>query len=233
MESRVKHLYYESLRHNYHQGTKKTKSKLLTQHCKEEELHRKTALRLLSKKTPKKSASVELLSKAVRGRKSKYTGEEFGQALRKLWRVTNWMGSKALTRAIPEWLPFYEKHYGQLSDDTREKLLKISVATIDRRLKHFKKTFAKGKCGTKPGTLLRNEIPIRAGVWNSILARVCRSRYRGTLWHGNRSPDWLETALFFDFFQDSPIYCLANGAYSNDDTTQYQRSSIIRNSNNF
>jgi hypothetical protein len=34
----------------------------------------------------------------------------------------------------------------------------------------------------------------------------------------NRSPDWLETALFFDFFEDSPIYYLANGAYSKDDT---------------
>jgi len=167
MKILIKQVYFESLREKYHRGTKKTKSAILEQVCLEEGCHRKHAIRLLRRPSGIKKASVAARGKTKRGRKSKYDEPELCQTIRKLWRDTNWMGSKALKASIPAWLPYYEIHYGQLSENTRERLHEISPATIDRLLQHFKKSFGKGLCGTKPGTLLRNEIPIRAGVWDS------------------------------------------------------------------
>jgi len=50
-----------------------------------------------------------------------------------------------------------------LTDQVREKLLKISASTIDRLLKPEKDRYriGKGRSGTKPGTLLKKSIPIR------------------------------------------------------------------------
>jgi hypothetical protein len=49
-----------------------------------------------------------------------------------------------------------------LDEETRKKLLKISAASIDRLLApDRKKLTLKGKSHTKPGTLLKHQIPIR------------------------------------------------------------------------
>lgn len=48
------------------------------------------------------------------------------------------------------------------SKEQRKKLIKISPATIDRLLKeHKKRPVGKGKSYTKPGTLLKTQIPVR------------------------------------------------------------------------
>jgi len=65
------------------------------------------------------------------------------------------------------WLPSYEIEFGALSADVRAKLLEISPSTIDRllttaRLEHM----GKGRTTTKPGTLLRDSIPIKTGQWD-------------------------------------------------------------------
>lgn len=54
------------------------------------------------------------------------------------------------------------------SNEQRAKLIKISPATIDRLLKeHKKRPFGRGKSYTKPGTLLKHQIPIRTFAdWN-------------------------------------------------------------------
>ncbi|MEW6106817.1 MAG: transposase family protein, partial [Bacillota bacterium] len=49
----------------------------------------------------------------------------------------------------------------RLDDDTRKKLLSISAATIDRRLaQDHRRLDIKGRSGTKPGTLLKHNIPL-------------------------------------------------------------------------
>jgi hypothetical protein len=46
--------------------------------------------------------------------------------------------------------------------ETKKKLLRISASTIDRILKPERKKYQlKGRSFTKPGTLLKNQIPIR------------------------------------------------------------------------
>ena len=76
-------------------------------------------------------------------------------------------GSYELKAAIPLWLPFYETLYKALSPETQDKLLAVSAATIDRLLKPVRLVHGrKGLSGTKPGTLLKNQIPIRTHSWD-------------------------------------------------------------------
>jgi hypothetical protein len=86
------------------------------------------------------------------------------------------MCSKKLKAALPIWLPFYESEYGSLLEDVKTKLLTISPATIDRLLKPNKiKYKRKGLCGTKPGSLLKNQIPIRTDNWDIKTPGFCEA----------------------------------------------------------
>jgi hypothetical protein len=165
MEKRIKRFYFESLARRYARSSKKVKGEILNDICTAEKCHRKHAIRLLKGVSTKRDCQ----SGKPRGRPSKYDNPDFCKVLRQLWKATQWMGSKALKASIPEWLPFYERHHGDVGEATRQQLTKISAATIDRILKPIKASGGKGRCGTKPGTLLRNEIPIRAGVWDSTV----------------------------------------------------------------
>jgi len=69
------------------------------------------------------------------------------------------MCSKKLQAA---WLPFYETVNQAVTPATQDKLWSISAATIDRVLKPVRVAYGrKGLSGTKPGSLLKNQMPIR------------------------------------------------------------------------
>ena len=76
------------------------------------------------------------------------------------------MCSSQLKTVIPMWLPYYEQEYKPIYDETRLLLLSVSPATLDRILSPVRAHYRKGCCGTKPGTLLRNQIPIRTDNWD-------------------------------------------------------------------
>lgn len=72
------------------------------------------------------------------------------------------MCSKRLKAALPLWLPFYEQQQGDLAPAVRSKLLQIRPATMDRLLRKVRVHYpGKGICGTRPGGLLKNQIPLR------------------------------------------------------------------------
>jgi len=77
----------------------------------------------------------------------------FGKRV-KFWLASDQMCSKKLVLAIPMWLPFYERHYGKLSDDIEAKVPSISAATIDRVLAPLCViTRSEGLGGTRPSYL--------------------------------------------------------------------------------
>ena len=83
--------------------------------------------------------------------------------LKKLWVTCNFSCGKILVPAIPELLAslvrFKEIKVGSFE---KKLLLKISAATVDRLLKPDRKRLEiKGRSGTKPGTLLKHQIPVR------------------------------------------------------------------------
>ena len=101
------------------------------------------------------------------GRPATYTAGILLTALKRIWFGTDQMCSKKLKAALPLWLPFYDTAYEPLSSDIKAQLLCMSPATIDRLLKPVRsKAGRKGLCGTRPGSLLKNQIPIRTHHWD-------------------------------------------------------------------
>ena len=85
--------------------------------------------------------------------------------MRVIWLAAEPPCGQRLAPALPLWLPHYERHHGQLSARQREALRQISPAILDRllapaRVQHH----LRGRCGTKPGGLLKTQIPIRTGT---------------------------------------------------------------------
>ena len=106
--------------------------------------------------------------KATRTRKRFYDGVVV-TALLKIWLIMDCLCGKRLAPMLQEVVPLLRRHKEIRIDATTErKLLSISAATIDRLLKAEKrKQQIKGRSHTKPGTLLKHQIPIRTfAEWN-------------------------------------------------------------------
>ena len=89
--------------------------------------------------------------------------------LRSIWRATDYACGRRLVAMMPEWLPAYEQHERKVPAEVRDKLLKASARTLDRLLEPLRVQGA-GRCLTRPGTLLRQQIPIRGNVWEEGVA---------------------------------------------------------------
>jgi len=152
--------YLKAIRSRYRRARKKAKITILDEFCSVCGYHRKYAIRLLNKRTkPRKRRRP--------GRKPVYASAELLLALKRIWFASDQMCSKKLKAAIPLWLPFYETVYKALTPETQDKLLSISAATIDRVLKPVRVAHGrKGLSGTRPGSLLKNQIPIRTDFWD-------------------------------------------------------------------
>ena len=89
--------------------------------------------------------------------------EQVLAALRKIWYLFGCLCGKRLVAVLRTQVPVLEK-FGELAldADTRQKLTRISAATVDRLLRTEKRAVRlRGRSHTKPTTRLINEIPIR------------------------------------------------------------------------
>jgi hypothetical protein len=84
--------------------------------------------------------------------------------LRPIWAATDYACGQRLVAMLPEWIPAYEQHERRVPGEAREKLLMASGRTLDRLLEPLRCQGA-GRSLTRPGTLLRHQIPIRGSVW--------------------------------------------------------------------
>ena len=151
--------YLQAIRTRYRTAPKDTKSTILDEFCTICGYNRKYAIRRLNKKPTKRQRKP--------GPQPQYRDTSVLQPLKRIWFATDQMCSKKLQAAIPLWLPFYEQEYGALDAAVKTKLLAISPSTIDRTLKPVRVSGkTKGLCGTKPGTLLKNQIPIKTHNWD-------------------------------------------------------------------
>ena len=136
----------------YARSKRKGKTKILNELCDFYGYNRKYLLQVFNHLTGKKHTR--------RGANRIYDGKELLEPLTRIWLATDQLCGKRLKAAIALWLPSYEDSYGMLAADIKYKLLKISPATIDRLLKSNKVRYKKrGLCGTRPGYLLKNQIP--------------------------------------------------------------------------
>ncbi|MFH0771310.1 MAG: integrase [Candidatus Omnitrophota bacterium] len=152
----------ESIYLRYKRASRKEKTLILNEFCATCGYHRKHAIRLLKnfkRFTKPKSKK--------RGAPSIYDKPAITEPLKRIWLAANLPCSKRLKAIISLWMPGYAKEYGALPLDVIKLLYRISPPTIDRILKPLRAKYRlRGRCTTKPGTLLRKQIPIKTDQWN-------------------------------------------------------------------
>ena len=130
-------------------------SHLLSSHGKHLSLHKARLVANVSKRTP-------------HGRQKLYD-HNVKSALKMIWVIMDCICGKRLAPILKEVITRLEFHQEFSVDDrTRELLLKISPSTIDRLLAEDRKRLnGLAKARTKPGTLLKSQIPIKTfSDWN-------------------------------------------------------------------
>ena len=158
MGTNDKKSYFERIKKRYKKASRSEKKVILNEYCANSCYHRKYAIFKLNKRIKR--------NKSRSGPKPKYEGKLFLTVLKKIWLASDQMCSKKLKSVIPEWLPHYESTYQKLDAKTKDLLLNISPASIDRVLEALK-IKRKRLNGTKPGTLLKNQIPIQTNAWDN------------------------------------------------------------------
>ena len=162
MSPKSKKEYLEAISKRYKNAHRSEKHVILDEFCAATGYHRKHAIRLIrgfkrfTKPHPK-----------PRGPKPVYDSPELLKALKKIWLAANQPCSTRLKSLLPLWLPSYGPTFGELSPQVLKDLVRISAATIGRLLKPVRIQYKKrGRATTKPGTLLRKQIPLKTNQWD-------------------------------------------------------------------
>lgn len=138
----------------YLKASRKGKTQILDEFIAATGYHRKHALRLLKKGHPRGMQQ-------RRGRSKIYQGEVV-TALIRIWEICGRICSKRLRPFLPEMVTVLERcGEMKLAPDVKERLLQMSRSTIDRCLRPARFEQRKGLATTKPGSLLKQAIPVR------------------------------------------------------------------------
>ena len=148
----------KKLRRRYQSAGPEHKHKLLDQAQELLNYHRKSAIRAL------RAPTVERTPWIITGRPTTYEPSVLLPWLRPIWAATDYACGRRLVAMLPDWIPAYEEYERRLPGGVREKLLAASGRTLDRLLEPLRGQGA-GRSLTRPGTLLRHQIPIRGSVW--------------------------------------------------------------------
>lgn len=164
MNKEEKHAVVRAFVTEYKKASRKKKTDILTQLEKTTGYFRKHLIELFTD-PPKKKKKIQ------RKRLSKYL--LILKPLRVLWAVSNYACGQRLKPIIPSLIAALRRH-GELVVLPEEKklLLQISSATIDRLLIHDRRRInIKGRSRTKPGSLLKHQIPIKTWRnWDNTVA---------------------------------------------------------------
>src|SRR6266511_4646163 len=147
----------EMVRPRYLKASKAEKQKMLDEFTSATGYHRKHAIRVLKNQVQ--------VQNHLKGKTKTYQtiyGGDVVQALEQIWEIYGRICSKRLQPFLPEAIRVLERCQEiELSTDTKERLLKISSASMDRCLRSVHLQSPHGLSTTKPGSLLKNLIPIR------------------------------------------------------------------------
>jgi hypothetical protein len=147
----------ERLRERYARRNKPGRTRMLDELCEQYGYDRKHAIKLLGNSLPPPKGS------APPGPLPRYAGVR--EVVENIWTHAEQLCGKRLAPALALWLPHYGKHFNPLLPSQQKLLQEISPATLDRLLAE-QKAGPHGLCATRPGTLLRQQIPIAGEVWD-------------------------------------------------------------------
>jgi hypothetical protein len=147
--------YIRAVQGRYIKAAKTDKGKILDEFAKATGYHRKSAIRALNGQGDTKQTG-------KRGRPRKYQSM-IASELKYLWEITDHLCSKRLHPFLPELLDVLKRNGRHaISNETDTKLRTISPSTMDRLLRICHQKGGRSRFSTtKPGTLLKNSIPIR------------------------------------------------------------------------
>jgi hypothetical protein len=157
MSAKTKLEVLTKLRWRYGRAGMEHKGKLIDQAVSVLGYHRKAAIRALNGWPP---VSVSIRT----GRPRQYEGQELLPVLRQIWRAANYPCSRRLQAMLPDWLAGYEQYEKSVRAAVREPLLQASARTLDRLLLPLRAQRRRPSL-TRPGSLLRHQIPIRGSLW--------------------------------------------------------------------
>ena len=144
----------EAMRGRYLKAGKKEKGQILDTLIQVSGYHRKAVVRLLRQEGPPKQR---------KRRNQRPYGQDVVDALRKIWEASDRLCSKRLQPFLGEILQAMRDH-GELevTAGLEARLCAMSPATIDRVSRPWRRQGGRHPLSTtKPGSLLRNSIPIR------------------------------------------------------------------------
>jgi len=167
---RQKKAVTKELRDRYQRASKKEKTMMLNEFIRLTGYNRCYACQILKKKE-RVLGYLNIAGKRIKyvadrktkRKKKRFYDKEIFMVLKKIWIICDYICSKRLAPFLSEIIPVLEKH-GEINLTTkvREKVFKISAATIDRMLAETRKRYRiKGRSTTRPGSLLKKSIPIR------------------------------------------------------------------------
>jgi hypothetical protein len=153
-----KRIDWHRIYHKYRRSNLKKRSLLLDELCDLTGMNRKYLIRKLNKKKTKVIKN--------RGTKPTYEPEIYLPIIKPIWLAADQICGKRLKVVLQDWVSFYEDEFGQIPVPIKHKLLQISSSTLDRLLKPIKINHkGRGISGTKPGSILKNQIPIKTNQW--------------------------------------------------------------------
>jgi len=165
-----KKIAYKGNKQAVSKGRKKEKTCILNELVKTTGYNRKYILHVLANWG--KTTTVRMSEETIRlkaspkkrrkggGRKPVYT-DEFAVSFRAVWIFFRYRCGKILAPFIRSQMKHLEPAF-HITPEVRELLLNANPATIDRKLKEDRKKLAlKGRSLTKPGNLLKKQIPVR------------------------------------------------------------------------
>ena len=166
----------KALAEQYQRAGKKQKGQILDQFVQATGYHRCDARRLLRNHGRKVMLTTQVVAQGdahlrVRRKGRPRYGPQVVEALNKLWQWLDYINSKRLAAALSCVVPrLVQSRQLRLSKQVQNQLLEISLATIDRLLKPYRAKHAlKGRATTRPGTLLKHQIPIRTfSQWDDL-----------------------------------------------------------------
>lgn len=158
MSEKTRQEVLSRMRYRYRGAGLEYKTRLIDEAVELFGYHRKAAIRALRR------TEREVVPVYVIGRPREYEPEQMLKPLKAIWLTALQPCGKRLVALMPRWIQAYEEDHQKLDSDLRRSLLSASAATLDRLLRPVRVQHRR-RSGTRPGTLLRQEIPIRT-EWN-------------------------------------------------------------------
>lgn len=161
--------YLKKIKKRYLKASEQEKTEILNEYCENTGHNRKYIIRRLSPR-------VSLSEPKVINRKKRYiyTNENI-YWLAKVWEIMDYSCGQRLQPVLSEMIDVLRKHKElAIPDSIAIKLKQISSTTINDRLKPYRtKLRRKINSTTKPGSLVKKQIPMRTISWDEKRIGCC------------------------------------------------------------